>query len=81
MKFLIVSIIVCIVIIGYVEANRPGLAPPPCSCVSPRCGPGGVPCKNCPDRSQLCQQLLSKLDNLKDQIGQCVCGLPSWALN
>ncbi|KAH8315300.1 hypothetical protein KR074_005766, partial [Drosophila pseudoananassae] len=56
----------------------PTTASPKCGCVL--CGPGGTPCNGCANRSQLCQDLVWQVRELKKKIQQCVCGIPTWMM-
>ncbi|XP_043649957.1 salivary glue protein Sgs-7-like [Drosophila teissieri] len=74
MKLIAVAIIACILLIGFTDLALG------CDCECQPCGPGGKACKDCPEKDQLCQQLICDIRNLQTRVRQCVCGEPQWML-
>ncbi|EDV51417.1 salivary glue protein Sgs-7 [Drosophila erecta] len=78
MKLIAVAIIACILLIGFSDLASGSQAPQGCGCQP--CGPGGKACAGCPEKVQLCQQLIGDIRNLQLKIRQCVCGEPQWMI-
>nr|NP_476718.1 salivary gland secretion 7 [Drosophila melanogaster]P02841.1 RecName: Full=Salivary glue protein Sgs-7; Flags: Precursor [Drosophila melanogaster]AAF50058.1 salivary gland secretion 7 [Drosophila melanogaster]CAA25993.1 salivary gland glue protein [Drosophila melanogaster] len=74
MKLIAVTIIACILLIGFSDLALGG------ACECQPCGPGGKACTGCPEKPQLCQQLISDIRNLQQKIRKCVCGEPQWMI-
>ncbi|EDX15716.1 salivary glue protein Sgs-7 [Drosophila simulans] len=74
MKLIAVTIIACILLIGFSDLASG------CACECQPCGPGGKACGGCPEKVQLCQQLIGDIRNLQQKIRKCVCGEPQWMI-